>query len=141
MRGILRLCYKFRFYILVVFFASPWPNLIPRVLSPGLWAEIRPWSSRFHESWRVILKRDYYYYTCKSSPVGKIWASKYGKVMQNRFEWSSGQHVNMVNLYCEANGKTVGPSGIWTHTFGIPVRRSTDWAIEPNGEILYYPHR
>ena len=40
----------------------------------------------------------------------------------------------MVNLYCEANGKIVGPSGIWTRTFGIPVRPSTNWAIEPNGE-------
>ena len=38
----------------------------------------------------------------------------------------------MINLYCEVKGKIVGPSGIWTRTFGIPVRRSTDWAIEPN---------
>ena len=35
------------------------------------------------------------------------------------------------------NGKIVGPSGIWTRTFGISVRRSTNWAIwtiEPNWE-------
>ena len=40
----------------------------------------------------------------------------------------------MITLYCEANGKIVGPSGTWTRTFGISVRRSTNWAIEPNWE-------
>ena len=47
--------------------------------------------------------------------------------------------VNMINLYCEVNGKIVGPSGIWTRIFGIPVRRSTNWAIEPNGEPSFNP--
>ena len=37
-------------------------------------------------------------------------------------------------IYCEANGKIVSPSGIWTRTIEIPVRRSTNWAIEPNEE-------
>ena len=41
----------------------------------------------------------------------------------------------MINLlYTKANGKIAGPSGIWTHTFGIPVWRSTNWAIESNWE-------
>ena len=30
--------------------------------------------------------------------------------ISTRFESSSGQHVNMINLYCESNGKIVGPN-------------------------------
>ena len=39
----------------------------------------------------------------------------------------------MIIWHCQSQLKNVDSSGIWTHTFGMPVRRSTCWAIEPTG--------
>ena len=37
------------------------------------------------------------------------------------------------NLHCRNQLKNVDSRGIWTRTFGIPVRRSTSWDIESMG--------
>ena len=39
----------------------------------------------------------------------------------------------MIIWHCRSQLKNVDSSGIWTRTFGTPVRRSICWAIESTG--------
>ena len=47
-----------------------------------------------------------------------------------RYTWTE---TSMIIWHCRSQLKSVDSGGIWSRTFGIPVRHSTCWAIESTG--------